>query len=62
MHINYISWNYIIGPPRALMLLWNEDVEKPLSKSGSVACRASDVQLEFVMLDPHVRTYLEHDS
>lgn len=24
--------------------------------------KASDVQLEFVMLDPHVRTYLEHDG
>ena len=25
-------------------------------------CRASDVQLEFTMLDPHIRTFLQHDG
>ncbi len=25
-------------------------------------CRASDVQLDFTMLDPHVRVFLKHDN
>ncbi len=36
--------------------------EYDAEQGGWLPYRADDVQLEFVMLDPYVRTFLEHDG